>query len=626
MTICKHLQIKIVTILLLIGVTDQSFSQTTKKEENYTKLEQANVVVQQLHDYLKSAYLQDSIAQNVLQLEVNSLKPNPNQSKKREKLEILIDSIAKTYKNKEQITFSSVDSIRKTVVGVPVVLFNDTIFHIYAKLGPYSASDRATHITNKIELLVEDKLFDKNSLLVVKSHDSYDILHADLILFSVTDKDAFWMTQNPETLANNYKDAVIESIEKYNEYSGLLGLAKQIGLVVIVIALFYFSIRYMNKGFTKFNRWILQWGKQYLTGITFKNYEFLTQEKELQLLKFLLKVTKWFLIIFIIYLALPILFSIFPATKGVATMLFGYIWNPVTSFVGAFISYLPSLIAVIVIMVATFYFVRFLHFLTTEVQSEKLKLPGFYPDWAIPTFNILKVIIYAFSFIIIFPYLPGSDSPIFQGVSVFFGLLISLGSSSAISNIIAGLVITYMRAFKIGDRVKIGDTTGDVIEKTLLVTRLRTIKNEEITIPNSSILNGSTINYTTSANSLGLILHTTVTIGYDVPWRQVHQLLIDAANKTEFIKKDPAPFVLQTSLDDFYVSYQINAYTDQADKAAKIYSQLYSNIQDCFNEGGVEILSPHYRAARDGNMVTIPANYLPKDYKAPHFKVKVDNT
>jgi len=189
--------------------------------------------------------------------------------------------------------------------------------------------------------------------------------------------------------------------------------------------------------------------------------------------------------------------------------------------------------------------------------------------------------------------------------------------------VVAGLVLTYMRLFKIGDRVKIGEVVGDVIEKSLLVTRVRTIKNEIISIPNSTVMNSHTVNYSSDAPEKGLIIHTTVTIGYDVPWRDTQQALIDAALKTELILKEPTPFVLQTSLDDFYVSYQINAYVREANKQASIYSALHQNIQDIFNERGIEILSPHYRAARDGNMTTIPANYLDKDYKAPTFNVNV---
>ena len=228
-------------------------------------------------------------------------------------------------------------------------------------------------------------------------------------------------------------------------------------------------------------------------------------------------------------------------------------------------------------------------------------------------------------FVLIFPFLPGSDSNIFKGVSVFLGILFSLGSSSAIANMVAGLVITYMRPYKIGDRIKLGDISGDVVEKTLLVTRLRTVKNEEITIPNSSILSGNTINYSAYAKSEGLILHTNVTLGYDVPWKDINQALIDAALMTDFVLHDTKPFVLQVSLDDFYVTYQLNVFTKEANKQALIYSLLHQNIQDKCNQMGIEILSPHYRGQRDGNVSTIPANYLPEDYIAPSFNVKIEN-
>ena len=429
------------------------------------------------------------------------------------------------------------------------------------------------------------------------------------------------MNESRNKVANKYLNKISSSISAYKKNTSLLSNILRVIKLLFVLLLFYFGVKYMNKGFTWLNQRGIQKVSPYLNGIKFSNYEFLSAERELHWVHLVLRVIKWVIISFVVYLSLPAIFSIFPATKGIATTLIGYVLNPVKEFSVAIISYIPSLITVVVIIVITHYIVRFLGFLAGEVEHEKLQIPNFYPEWARPTFALIRVIIYAFAFIIIFPYLPGSDSPIFKGVSVFLGLLISLGSSSAISNIIAGLVITYMRAFKLGDRVKIGDTVGDVIDKTMLVTHVRTIKNEDVTIPNSSILSGSTINYTTSAKQLGLILNTTVTIGYDVPWKTIHEILINAALKVDNIQKQPVPFVLQTSLDDFYVSYQINAYTDAADKAAVIYSDLHAAIQDGFNEAGIEILSPHYRAARDGNIIAIPEEYIPKGYKKPGFNV-----
>jgi small-conductance mechanosensitive channel len=324
------------------------------------------------------------------------------------------------------------------------------------------------------------------------------------------------------------------------------------------------------------------------------------------IIRLVLRFVKWVFLIILVYALLPLGFSIFPSTEGIARTLIGYVLEPLKSFVSAVISYIPEFIAIIVIVLIARSIIRFLRYLSGEVEKGSLVLSGFYPEWAKPTYNLFKFLVIIFAFVAVFPLIPGSGSDVFKGVSVFIGVLISLGSSSAIGNIIAGLVITYMRPFKIGDRVRIGDAQGDVIEKTLLVTRLRTIKNEDVTIPNASILSGNTYNYSTNTNEEGLILNTSVTIGYDVPWRKVHTMLTDAADRTDKLRKEPKPFVLQTSLDDFYVSYQINCYTEEADKAAKIYSELYGHIQDVFAEEKIEILSPHYRAERDGNGLTFP--------------------
>ena len=188
-----------------------------------------------------------------------------------------------------------------------------------------------------------------------------------------------------------------------------------------------------------------------------------------------------------------------------------------------------------------------------------------------------------------------------QGVSIFVGVLLSLGSTTAVANVVAGIVITYTRAFRIGDYVQISDTEGKIIERTAFVTRIRTTKNVEVSMPNASIMSDKVINYSTQAKQSGITLHTGVTIGYDVPWPKVQELLLAAANATEHIEQDPAPFVLQTSLDDNYVAYELNAYTRRADIRPRIYSDLHANILDAFHMAGVEITSPHYRAIRDGN-------------------------
>lgn len=568
-----------------------------------------------------SMHMADSIAQILLIQQIEQLKASD--AKQKLALQASLDSLQDAQEKRNLAMKQQIDSVRANTVGIPVVVFKDTLFFVYAKLGPFTPHARAESITQKLESLVDQRQFDPKKLIVFKGVESDDVMHDEMFILSITDRDAFWMGTGRGEVAELYKGKIIQSIADYQDRNSVFEILKRIGLLILVLAVFFFSIKYLNKGMTHLTNILLEKGKPYIKALKFRNYEFIPVERAQGLIQWLLVVFKWFVILVLLYLILPSVFSIFPATTPIAETLFGLILDPVIAFGSAVVGYIPELFSIAVIIAITHYVVKGLKFLATEVRSGKLQIPGFDADWARPTFNLLKIIIYAFSFIVIFPYLPGSDSPVFKGVSVFFGLLISIGSSSAISNIIAGLVITYMNAFKRGDRVKIGDTVGDILEKTMLVTRLRTIKNEEVTIPNSAILNGATINYTASAKGDGLILNSMVTIGYDVPWPKVHELLIAAATKCEFIKEAPKPFVLQTSLDDFYVSYQINAYTANPDIAISIYSQLHANIQDAFNNAGIEILSPHYRADRDGNTMGIPPEYRPDDYVAPPFNVNV---
>jgi len=510
-----------------------------------------------------------------------------------------------------EITLAKPDSIKK--VEYPVIFLGDTLGFISTPIGVFTAKDRAEKINQRLQDLLDEETLD-TAIFRVQKEDTYvAIYHGDEVLGNISNSDAETLGLSPEEIANNYVAKLKISYAKNYGYDSLVKYlirgAMLLGIFIVLVIL----VRIINRVFNLSIHWILKRWRSYFNGIKFRNYEFLTKERQEKLLRGIMKAIKVILIVSLLYLSLPIILSIFPTTKNLASTLLGYVIDPIVGIFYSFINYIPELFMILVISVITYYITKFITFISSEVERGAITIPGFYPDWAKPTFNLLKVIIIAFSFIIIFPYLPGSDSPAFQGVSVFLGLLISLGSSSAISNIIAGLVIIYMRAFRKGDRVKIGDTTGDVIEKTMLVTRIRTVKNEEVTIPNSAILNGNTVNYTNAGTSTGLILHSTVTIGYDVPWRQVHELLISAANSCEMILKDPKPFVLQTSLDDFYVSYQINAYTKNPEKSALIYSSLHSAIQDEFAKAKVEIMSPHYRAGRDGNPLTIPPTKLPKD-------------
>ena len=340
--------------------------------------------------------------------------------------------------------------------------------------------------------------------------------------------------------------------------------------------------------------------------LTIRNLKILSAAQIVEVILFFIRVLKYLVTVFLFFLTVPIIFSIFPATEELAQTIFGYILNPLKKILVGMVMYIPNLITIVIILLITKYVLRGLRFFAKQIDKGKLVLPGFYHDWAWPTFNILKVLLFAFTVAVIYPYLPGSESRVFQGVSVFIGVIFSLGSSSAIGNLVAGLVITYMRPFKIGDRIKIKDITGFVVEKSPFVIRLRNIKNEFITFPNLTVLNSDVINYNTSGEEEGLILHANITMGYDVPWREVYDVLIAAAAKTPHLEEHPKPFVLQTGLEDFYAKYELNVYTKEIERVMLIYSLLYQNIQDEFRNAGISMYAPHYYTQRAG-LQTVPS-------------------
>ena len=613
----------VLIVLALLSFFNTSFAQidslqTTSDSTNIEALKYYNKKLAEIELQRKN----DSIKRVALEIRLNSLKTTDNLQK--ENLLKALKAIEENEKARLSNKKARIDSLRNTAKGYPVIgALKDTLMFMYLKLGASSPKERATNISNKILNLYKDDFIKLDSIFVLKSENTYDIVYGEMIIMSISENDAIWYDTKALNLANEFKNKIVKSILAAKKENSLSNLLLQIGLVLLVLIVLWFIIKLIGKGSNKLNNFVLFKKDQWLKNLSYKDYTFLTAQQELEIIMFLLKILRWFIYALLLYITLPIIFSIFPFSRHWADALFQLIWSPFKQIFVSIWNYLPNLFSILVIYFVMNYFIRFIKYVFSEIANEKLKISGFHADWAMPTLSIIKFLLYAFMFVLIFPFLPGSNSNVFQGVSVFIGILFSFGSSSAITNIIAGLVITYMRPFKIGDRIKIGEITGDVLEKTLLVTRIKTIKNEIITIPNSSVLSGNTTNYSSYAKENGLIIYTTVTIGYDVPWKNMHQALIEAALRTELILKKPAPFVLQTSLEDFYVSYQINAYTKEASKQALIYSNLHQNIQDVCNERGIEIMSPHYRAARDGNQVTIPADYLNKDYKAPSFNINI---
>ena len=343
-----------------------------------------------------------------------------------------------------------------------------------------------------------------------------------------------------------------------------------------------------------------------IKSFSLQQQEILSSEEIAGLLTVIVKGTRFVLSLTTAFVALGVILGFFPWTEKVAMAALRLTLSTLTDTARAIIAYIPNLLLVVVIAAIAWYVVRLSRLVFAGISSERIKIRGFYPEWAMPTFNLVRILVFLFALVMAFPYLPGAGSPAFRGVSIFVGVLFSLGSTSAVANVVAGIVITYMRAFKIGDRVQIADTEGIVIERSLFVTRLRTNKNVEIAVPNSKVLSNHIVNYNAMVRKKGLILHTTVGIGYDVDWRTVHELLIAAARATEGIADDSEPFVHQKELGDFAVTYELNAPTHQPHRLPGITSRLRANILDHFHEAGVEIMSPDFTALRRGNLPAIP--------------------
>lgn len=603
--------------LASLAQTD-SIKTADNPQKDSMQIEDLALKLMRKSDSIKKA---DSIEKLLLRRQLEEL--SANESKKRAELLLKLNDLHVKDSLKKLQAKQEIDSLKLIAKGFPVVPYEDTIFSVFTKIGKITPQERAEIIRLRLSELYHVFIPQIDSLDIADYGQSTDIIYRDRTIISITDYDAMWHNKSKKEIAESYRASILTDIETYKSNKSLFTLLKQIGLALLVLFCQIALIKLVNYLFSKkVDTAIIKQKGNKLAGIKIKDYQFLDAERLTNVALFVSKILRWFINIVQLYITIPILFSIFPPTQRLAETLFGYVLAPLKKVGIGLLNYLPDLFTIAVIILITRYLLRFINFLAKEIEEGNLNIPGFYSDWAKPTYNIVRFLVLAFMFIVVFPYLPGSDSPVFQGVSVFLGIMFSLGSSSIIGNMVAGLVMTYMRPFKIGDRIKIGDTVGDVIEKTPFVTRVKTPKKEYITIPNSNILSSSVINYSTSKENEGIILHTTITIGYDVPWRQVHELLISAALKTENIMNTPAPFVLQTSLDDFYVSYQLNAYSSAPNRQPVTYSDLHQNIQDAFNEAGVEILSPHYRAQRDGNQVTTPPAYLPPDYQAPSFRFK----
>jgi small-conductance mechanosensitive channel len=520
----------------------------------------------------------------------------------------------------------SLELSENKIDGFPIILDGESILLIRKGMAGFSAEERAHTVTRRLQRIASNPAIPIEELKIQEDADD-NLLVLSIgsdVLLTVSQRDAQASRLTQQELAEESLQQIKTALSQYRQDRKPRQLIQNtiyaISASFAFLAICFVLIRFTGLLFPAAGRMIAS----RVPGFHVKNVEIISPSAIsslcLQALKFVRLIG--LLVLFLSYATF--ILRLYPWTRAVGDSVLGYVFQAAELVLSAIGNYLPNLFVIAIIFSLAYYALRATKPFFRAIEKGNLVIPGFYADWANPTYNLLMVLVLALAAILAFPYMPGFNSPAFQGVSVFLGLLLSLGSTSAITNVIGGIILIYTRAFRVGDHIRVGDVIGDIIEKNFLAIRICTPANQIITIPNSALLNNNVTNYNISSRDLSrcLVLQSTVTLGYDVPWRKVHATLIEAALATEHILKDPSPFVLQTSLDNHYVAYQINAYTSEPNLMVFISSELHQHIQDKCNENGIEILSPNYAALRDGNRSAVPEAYLPNDYVTPPFRVE----
>lgn len=514
-------------------------------------------------------------------------------------------------KNKKNNMPEKIDTTQTSFLRLektPVLTFGDTLFNVYGNIGSFTSKQRAKSIESKIDMLASNYLFVGDSIKLVDTGTYLNIVYEDEILMSVDSLQAAQESKTKLEAAQYYRGQIISSVELQLRNTSWQQILIQVAGVIGIVIVEYFILKWIRYTYRRCKVAIWKQRGKKIKGI----FGIIDDHRAMLTTISIAKVIKFLVVLIFLYLGLLAIFKLFPYTKHLSDQLLEYVLSPLRVVGKSIRAYMPKLFTILVIVVIFKYIQKFVRSLAEKIATNKITIKGFYPDWAIPTYNLVSGLLFIFMFILIFPYLPNSDSQIFQGVSVFAGIMLSLGSTSVIGNLVAGLVITYMRPFKLGDRIKLGEFTGDVLEKTALVTRIKTPKNEVITIPNSNIMSAQTVNYSQSAKEYGLILYLTIGAGYHVPWQKVHEMLYEVASRTEHVMKRQKPFILQDQFRDFYVDYQLNVYIRDAKLSAKVYSDLRQHAQDVFAENNIEMVAPHYSVNRvvDGEDTTVPPKYV----------------
>jgi small-conductance mechanosensitive channel len=479
------------------------------------------------------------------------------------------------------------------VPSAPVVIDGRTLFRLRGT-SSFPAARRAAAIAERIKVVAADRTVPLDAVRTVETEVGTAIFGGRERVMVVFDADARLESLDRRTFAELLVRAMREAVASYRQArtrEALLGSAAHAAVSTVLLAALVTLVVWVARWA---ERWLEATYRQRVQSVGIQSFQLVRAEQIWVALHRAVVVTRALVVFGLAFAYLQYVLGLFPWTRSFSSHMLELVLDPLATMGWGAANAVPNLFFLAILFLITRYLLKVIYMFFAAVGRGEVDLSGFEKEWADPTYKLLRVAVVALALVVAYPYIPGSGSEAFKGISIFIGIVFSLGSSSTISNVMAGYTMTYRRAFRLGDRVKIGDTVGDVTEMRLQVTHLKTIKNEEVVIPNSKILDSEVVNYSSLARTRGLILHSTVGIGYETPWRQVEAMLLLAAERTPNIKRDPVPFVRVLALGDFAVTYEINVYCDDAQAIGWIYPALHRNILDVFNEYGVQIMTPAY--------------------------------
>jgi small-conductance mechanosensitive channel len=475
----------------------------------------------------------------------------------------------------------------------PVTLDGIELFRIRGTSAS-PAAERARLSADRIRTCAADPTVDPDALTILEGESSTQVMAGDRLLIHVVDADAAVEGLRRSVMALALQDRIANAIRDYRhdrDPATLRANAIYTALTLVALVLGLLVLRAVRGAL---DRLISRRFRTQIETVEKRSFALLDADQIVAVTHRLARALVWVIAATLIVFWATTMLGLFPWTRPIGNRSLALLLAPLATMGQAIVGYLPDLAFLAVLFIVVRWLLGLVRVFFDSLRLGRIRLRSFDADWAVPTFRIVRLGIIVLAIVVAYPYIPGSGSEAFRGVSILLGVLLSIGSSSVVSNMVAGYSLIYRRTFKVGDRVQIGDVVGDVIAMRLQVTHLRSPKKEEIVVPNSHILGTNVVNYTTYARQGGVLLHTTVGIGYEVPWRQVEAMLCLAAERTEGLLQGPAPFVLIKALGSFDVTYELNVLCGEPQAMARLYAALHRNILDVFNENSVQIMTPAY--------------------------------